>query len=72
MLCADLDALGLQHLADVEEAGEVFRFGIVLEQVVVDDGVAFVVLLMREHHGREDAGAIGRLGEGFDGLHFRK
>ena len=58
VLRANLDSLRLQHLADVEEAGKVLRLGVVLEQIVVDDRVAFVVLLVRKHHRREDAGAI--------------
>ena len=70
MLGADLDAFGLQDLADIEEARKVFRLGIVLEQVVVDDRVAFIVFLVRKHDGSEDAGAIFRHGEGFNGAHF--
>jgi len=38
----------------------------------VDDGVAFIVLLVGEHHGREDAGPVFGLGEGFDRLHLGK
>jgi len=36
----------------------------------VDDRIAFVVFLVGEHHGSEDAGAILGLSEGFDGAHF--
>jgi hypothetical protein len=72
VLSADLDALGLQHLANVEEAGEVLRLGIILEQIVVNDRITFVVLLVREHDGRKDAGAVGGPGEGLDGFHLRK
>ena len=72
MFGADLDALGLKHLADVKKAGEVLGFGIVLEQIVVDDRVAFIVLLMREHHRGKDIYAIFRFGEGLDGLHLGK
>ena len=72
MLCANLDSLRLQHLAHVEEARKILRLGIILEQIVVDDRVAFVVLLMREHHRRKDAGAIFRLRECLDGLHLGK
>ena len=72
MLRADLDSLRLQHLADVEKARKILRLGIILEQVVVDDRVAFVVLLVREHHGRKDAGAVRRLREGLDRLHLGK
>jgi hypothetical protein len=63
VLGANLDALGLQHLANVKEAGEVLWLGIIPEQIVVNDGIAFIVFLVRQHHRRKDAGAILRLGK---------
>src|SRR5208337_652987 len=72
MLRADLDAFGLQHLAGVKERGEIARLGIILEHVIVNDGIAFGVFLMGEHDGSEDAGAILGLSEGFNGAHFRE
>src|SRR6266568_6294133 len=70
VLCANLYSFGLQDLADIKKAGEVFGLGIILEQIVMDDRVAFVVLLMGEHHGREDIRAIGWLGERLNCLHL--
>jgi hypothetical protein len=53
-----LHALGLQHLADIEQRGKILRLGIIPQQVLVDQGVADRALLVREHHRREDPGAI--------------
>ena len=65
-----LDSFGLQDLADVEERGKVARFRIVPQQVIVDDGVARVVLLVGQHHGGGDAGSVFRDGERFHGPHL--
>src|SRR6202021_1553413 len=66
------DALSLQYLAGIEEGCEILRLSVIAQHVVVDDGVAGAVLLVREHYRREDAGSIFRLGEGFNRLHLGK
>ena len=58
MLRTNLDSLCLQHLAHIQETGEILRLGVVLGNVVMNDGVAFVVLLVHQHHRRKDSGAV--------------
>ena len=72
VLRADLDALGLQNLAYIQEAGEVFRLRIVTKEVVVDDRVAFVVFLMCKQHRGKDICAILGLRERIDRSHLGK
>jgi len=40
MLGTELHALGLQHLADIEQRGKILRLGYVPQQVIVDETVA--------------------------------
>jgi len=68
----DLDALGLQYLTHVEEALKVLGLLIVLEQVVVDDVVALIVLLMDKHHRGKDSGAVAGFGKALHGTHLRE
>src|SRR5664280_2247158 len=72
MLCANLDALGLHYLADVEEAGKILRRGIILVRVVLDQGVAFVVFLVSQHHRRKETSAVLGLRKALHGAHLRK
>src|SRR5438067_3018766 len=52
VLRADLDALGLQDLTDVEERIEVLRLGVLAQHVLAYELIAARVLLVREHYGR--------------------